>query len=326
LLATGVILLAASYEGALTLFRAGSFRDTNVDAFGRWVLGLTSLDGLHRSVLYTPQHLFSYSLLVLLLLLLLRDEPRDRPGAILLGALLALFLLRRGSGLRRFDREVAALAALALLAVLFLDLKGYEGVWMAWRAGSVLLLALGILAAPALGSSLRAHHALLLAPASLTVALDVWNAQDVSNRDLSAGDFRWTTVVSRDEWEALRWIREKTPEDSLVQWDVRARELGESALLPAIGERRMAVGSPIFLLDLRKYRARERREVRPIFASGDPEEAYRLATALGIDYLFLGARELQTRGERLRKLFESEERFRTVFSNPGVTILAAVPR
>ncbi|HEY7818968.1 MAG TPA: hypothetical protein VIG29_12165, partial [Vicinamibacteria bacterium] len=411
LLATGVILLAASYEGALTLFRAGSFRDTNVDAFGRWVLGLTSLDGLHRSVLYTPQHLFSYSLLVLLLLLLLRDEPRDRPGAILLGALLggmagasivtamlagpwtlavlffrsrsmrrflelaiwtgvpallclaaylglgffgdaggaltlraprwpevatalvldcgallALFLLRRGSGLRRFDREVAALAALALLAVLFLDLKGYEGVWMAWRAGSVLLLALGILAAPALGSSLRAHHALLLAPASLTVALDVWNAQDVSNRDLSAGDFRWTTVVSRDEWEALRWIREKTPEDSLVQWDVRARELGEWALLPAIGERRMAVGSPIFLLDLRKYRARERREVRPIFASGDPEEAYRLATALGIDYLFLGARELQTRGERLRKLFESEERFRTVFSNPGVTILAAVPR
>jgi hypothetical protein len=411
LLATGVILLAASYEGALTLFGSGSFRDTNVDAFGRWVLGLTSLDGLHRSVLYTPQHLFSYSLLVLLLLLLHREEPRDRPGAVLLGALLggmagasivtamlagpwtvgilffrsrsmrrflelsfaigapallclaaylglgffgdaggaltlraprwpevatalvldcgallALFVLRRSTGLRRFDREVGGLAALALLAVLFLDLEGYEGVWMAWRAGSVLLLALGFLAAPALGSPLRAHHALLLAPASLTVALDVWNAQDVSNRALSAGDFRWTTVVSRDEWEALRWIREKTPEDSVVQWDVRARDLGEWALLPAIGERRMAVGSPIFLLDLRKYRVRERREVRPIFTSGDPEEAHRLATNLGIDYLFLGARELQTRGERLRRLFESEERFRTVFSNPGVTILAAVPR
>jgi hypothetical protein len=242
------------------------------------------------------------------------------------GALLALFVLRRSPGLRRFDREVGGLAALALLAVLFLDLEGYEGVWMAWRAGSVLLLALGFLAAPALGSPLRARHALLLAPASLTVALDVWNAQDVSNRALSAGDFRWTTVVSRDEWEALRWIREKTPEDSVVQWDVRARELGEWALLPAIGERRMAVGSPIFLLDLRKYRVRERREVRPIFASGDPEEAYRLATNLGIDYLFLGARELQARGERLRRLFESEERFRTVFSNPGVTILAAVRR
>jgi hypothetical protein len=88
----------------------------------------------------------------------------------------------------------------------------------------------------------------------------------------------------------------------------------------------MAVGSPIFLLDLRKYRVRERREVRPIFTSGDPEEAYRLATGLGIDYLFLGARELSTRGERLRKLFESRKLFETVYANPGVTILAVIPR
>ncbi len=210
-LATAVTLAAVSYEGLLTLARsllgAGSFRDTNVDAFGRWVLGLVSLDGLHRSVLYTPQHLFSYSLLVVLLVLVVRGEPRDRWGSLLLGALLggmagtsivtailagpwtvgvmffrqgsfrrflhlalwttapALLLLggyvalgffgdasgslslrsakwpelfsillldcgalcllcfcRSSSGLRRFDREIAALAGLALLAVLFLDL------------------------------------------------------------------------------------------------------------------------------------------------------------------------------------------------------------
>jgi hypothetical protein len=415
LLATAVTLLAASYEGLLTIARsllgAGSFRDTNVDAFGRWVLGLVSLDGLHRSVLYTPQHLFSYSLLVVLLVLVLRGEPRDRRGAIVLGGILggmagtsivtailagpwtvgvlffrsqsfrrflelslwtavpALLLLggyvalgffgdaggalslrsprwpelfsvllldcgalsllclyRVRTGLRRFDREIAALAGLALVAVLFLDLKGYEGVWMAWRAGSVLLVALGFLAAPAFGSVLRARHALTIVPAVVTAALDLVNAQDVSNRNLSAGEFRWTTVVSRDEWEALQWMRTETPEDSLVQWDVRVRELGEWALLPAIAERRMGVGNPIFLLDLRKYRVRERREVRPIFTSSDPLEAYRLATGLGIDYLFLGSRELQTRGERLRKLFESEALFRTVFSNPGVTILAVVPR
>ncbi len=413
-LSTSVMLLAVSYEGAVTLLAGESFRDTNVDAFGRWVLGLVSLDGLHRSLLYTPQHLFSYSLLVVLLTLLLRGEPclySRRSGAILLGtllggmagtsivtallagpwtiavlffrtrsfrrflelslwigapallcllaylalgffgdagsaltlrtprwpelftvlaldcgALLLLFLLRVGSSLRPFDRELLGLGGLALLAVLFLDLKGYEGVWMAWRAGSVLLIALGLLAAPALGSSLRARHALVLAPATLTAALDLVNAQDISNRNLSAGEFRWTTVVSREEWDALRWIREQTPEDSLVQWDVRARELGEWALLPAIGERRMAVGSPIFLLDLRKYRVRERREVRPIFASGDPFEAHRHATALDIDYLFVGSSELTTRGERVRKLFEWEALFRTVYSNPGVTILAVVPR
>jgi hypothetical protein len=408
-LATSVLVTAASYEGVLALVGSESFRDMNVDAYGRWVLGLVSLDGLHRSVLYTPQHLFSYSLLVVMLLFFLRGEPRDRSGALLLGALLggmagasivtamlagpwalgvlffrskslrrflelsfwmgapALFclaayvglgffgdagaaltvraphwlepfsvllldcgallllvLFRPGSGLRRFDREVGALAGLALVAVLFLDLKGYEGVWMAWRAGSVLLVALGLLAAPALGSSLRLRHA-LVAPAALTAVLDVWNAQDVSNRNLSPGEFRWTTVLSRDERDALRWIREETPRDSVVQWDVRARDLGEWALIPAIGERRMAVGTPIFLLDLRKYRVRERREVRPIFASGDPEEAHRLATSLGIDYLFLGARELSTRGERLRRLFESAKRFEIVYSNPGVTILAVIP-
>ncbi len=197
---------------------------------------------------------------------------------------------------------------------------------MAWRAGSVLLITLGFFAAPALGSTLGVRHALVLVPATLTAALDLVNAQDVSNRSISPGDFRWTTVVSRNEWDALQWIREETKEDSVVQWDVRARELGEWALLPAIGERRMAVGSPIFLLDLRKYRVRERREVRPIFASGDPLEAHRLATRLGIDYLFLGTREIETRGERLRKLFESDALFRTVYSNPGVTILAVVGR
>ncbi len=414
-LATAVTLAAVSYEGPLTLARsllgAGSFRDTNVDAFGRWVLGLVSLDGLHRSVLYTPQHLFSYSLLVVLLVLVLRGEPRDRSGSVLLGVLLggmagtsivtailagpwtvsvllfrsrsfrrfldlslwtaapallflggyvalgffgdaggalalrkpqwpelfsvllldcgALSLLccfRARSGLRRFDSEIAALAGLALVAVLFLDLKGYEGVWMAWRAGSVLLVALGFLAAPAFKSPLRARHSLAIAPAVVTAVLDLVNAQDISNRNLSAGEFRWTTVVSRDEWEALQWMRRETPRDSLVQWDVRARELGQWALLPAIAERRMAVGSPIFLLDLRKYRVRERREVRPIFTSGDPFQAHRLATDLGIDYLFVGSREIQTRGERLRRLFESPALFRTVFSNPGVTILAVVPR
>lgn len=407
-LATAVVVAAVSYEGVFALGRTflgrEPFWDTNVDAFGRWVLGLVSLDGLHRSLLYTPQHLFSYSLLVLLLWLVLRGEPRDRAGALFSGALLGgmagtsivtamlagpwlmIVVLGRVRGLRRAleigalvtvtalallawyialgffgdagsalslrhprllelpsvlffdagalvalvafrrsfrraDLELAILFAMALGAVLFLDLEGYEGVWMAWRAGSVLLLSLGFLAAPALGGRLGLWKALVLVPALATVLLDVYNAQDVSNRDVSAGEFRWTTVVSRDEWEALHWIRDHTPPDAVVQWDVRARELGEWAFLPALGQRRMAVGSPIFLLDLRKYRVRERREVRPIFTNASAEEAHRLARRLGIDYLFIGARELQVRGEGLRKLFESEALFRPVFENDGVTIL-----
>lgn len=407
-LATVVVVGAVSYEGVFALARdllgGESWRQTNVDAFGRWVLGLVSLDGLHRSLLYTPQHLFSYSLLVVLLVLVLRGEPRETPTAIASGVLLGgmagasivtamlagpwliLVVLSRSRTLRHFvalslwitlpalvllgwylllgffgdaggalalrrpawaelpsillldcgalvlllafrgrfvrrDGEIAALALLALGAVLFLDLKGYEGVWMAWRAGSVLLVALGVLAAPAFRGVLGWKHGFILVPAVLTVALDLVNAQDISNRNLSPGEFRWTTVVSREEWEALQWIRAHTPQEAVVQWDVRARELGEWAFLPAIAERRMAVGSPIFLLDLRKYRIRERRYVRPIFSLASAGEAHRLALSLGIDYLFLGAAELEVRGEHLRKLFEAPELFHPVFSNDGVTVL-----
>ena len=212
-------LTAASYEGLLALLRNEPFTDINVDALSRWAFHLTSLDGLHRALLYTPQHLFSYSLLLVMLLLVMRRVPLDRATATVCGLLLGgmagtsivtamlagpwlvlvLFLRRRsarsflglaawttttaltllawfvalgffgGAGgalilrvpawpelfsvlaldagalmllvaLRRrprsaFEGETALLAGLALFAILFLDLEGYEGVWMAWRAG-----------------------------------------------------------------------------------------------------------------------------------------------------------------------------------------------
>ena len=87
----------------------------------------------------------------------------------------------------------------------------------------------------------------------------------------------------------------------------------------------MAVGFPIFLLDLQKYRVRERRHVRPIFNSGDAVEAHRLALELGIDYLVIGARELRVRGERVRPLFEAEDRFRVVFESGPTTVLEVLP-
>ncbi len=395
-----VVIGAVGYEGAFALFRSEPWTDINVDALSRWVFELVSLDGLHRSLLYTPQHLFSYSLVLMLILLLVRGEPKSVSSAALCGVLLggmagtsivsamlagpwmvvvlwrrrrevpflttafvatatsllflgwyvalgffgdvggaltlrvprplelpsvlmldagALLLLAvwRWRGRKPFDVELQLLAALALVAVLVLDLRGYEGVWMAWRAGSVLLVALGLFAL----RELRWAHAAILAPAVLTLLLDVYNASDVTNRQLSPGGFPWTTVVRSDELDALAWIRDETPADAIVQWDVRARELGEWALIPALGQRRMAVGFPIFLLDLPKYRVRERRHVRPIFNSEDADEAHRLSRELGIDYLVIGAQEVQTRGERVRPLFEAEERFRVVFSHGETAVL-----
>ena len=402
-LAVSVMMGAVSYEGLLALPRSESWMNINVDAFSRWVLKLISLDGLHRGLLYTPQHLFSYSLLVILILLVHNGEPRRVSAAAFCGVLLGgmagtsivtamlagpwlvLVLWRRrrevpflatasaatvtslaflawyvalgffgdaGAALTlrtpkllelpsillidcgalcllawrhaRKEIELVLLATLALVAVLFLDLSGYEGIWMAWRAGSVLLVALGLVAARALSGPLSLTHAIILAPAVLTVSLDVYNAADVTNRNPSPGGFPWTTVVPRAERLALDWIRRETPPDAVVQWDVRARELGEWALVPALGERRMAVGFPIFLLDLQKYRQRERRHTRPIFNSGDAAEAHRKARELGIDYLVIGAAELRVREERTRPLFEAEDRFRTVFESDGVAVLAVL--
>jgi hypothetical protein len=395
-----VVFGAVGYEGVVALIRSEPWTDINVDALSRWVFELVSLDGLHRSLLYTPQHLFSYSLLLVLILFMVRGEPKTVPRAALCGVLLggmagtsivtamlagpwlvavlwrrrrevpflmtacvaattsllflgwyvalgffgdaggalsvrvprlaelpsvllldagALFVLvaLRWRRPKPFDVELQWLAALALAAVLVLDLRGYEGVWMAWRAGSVLLVALGLIAV----RELRWAHAAIVAPAMLTLVLDVYNAADVDNRRLSPGGFPWTTVVRSDEVDALTWIRDTTPQDAIVQWDVRARELGEWALIPALGQRRMAVGFPIFLLDLQKYRVRERRQVRPIFNSANPGEAHRRARELGIDYIVIGAQEIRIRGERVRSLFEAPEHFRVVFSSGETAVL-----
>lgn len=402
-------LAAASYEGVALLIRSlwvgdpsGGFRNMNVDAFSRWVFELTSLDGLHRSLLYTPQHLFSYTLLLILILLVLRGQPRGLRSSALAGFLLggiagtsivtamlagpwlvAVRVARRGAllttvrdlvgiglvslgclgwyfvlgffgeagaalALRQprllevpailiiecgallllslpawFERRslpLVVLAAMSLLAVLSLDIRGYEGVWMAWRAGSVLLVSLMLLAAVGLEKWSRSAVAWILIPATLTAGFDIYNAQDTSNRGLSAGEFRWTTVVGQGELEALRWLRAETEPTRIVQWDSRAREPGEWALIPALAERRMAVGFPIFLLEREKYRRRERRWVRPVFTSEDPAEAYRFAVDAGIDYIFIGRRELEIRGDRLRKFWESPAFFERVFSNRAVSI------
>jgi hypothetical protein len=237
----------------------------------------------------------------------------------------ALLLLSLPAWFERRSIPLLALAVVSLVAVLSLDIRGYEGVWMAWRAGSVLLVSLMLLASVGLDKWSRSAVAWILIPAALTAGFDVYNAQDTSNRELSAGEFRWTTVIRRGELEALRWLRAETEPTRIVQWDSRAREPGEWALIPALAERRMAVGFPIFLLEREKYRRRERRWMRPVFISEDPAEAHRFAVEAGIDYLFIGGRELEIRGDRLRKFWESPAFFEQVFSNREVSIFRVLP-
>ena len=87
----------------------------------------------------------------------------------------------------------------------------------------------------------------------------------------------------------------------------------------------MAVGFPIFLLEGEKYRIRERRHVRPIFTSGDPIEAHRRAVVMGIDYLVVGRRELEVRGERVRGLWSARDGFEPVYESRDVTVFQVLP-
>ena len=299
-----ILLGAVSYEGVVAAVRDEPWTSINVDALSRWVYELISLDGLHRSLLYTPQHLFSYTLLLVLVLLVLRGEPRSTPMALLCGVLLGgmagssivtamlagpwfiLVLWRRRAARFWTFAVVTSTSALSFLAwyvVLGFSVTragrsrsahpafwsyrrcsrwtralsscsrrchggsstgicsssppwrsppccsstsaGYEGVWMAWRAGSVFLIALGLVAAQSFRRAFDWKTAIIVLPAVLTLALDVFNAQDVTNRELSPGGFPWTTVVSTGGME-------RTPMDPARDAVGRRRAVGRASEEP----------------------------------------------------------------------------------------------
>ncbi|MBN2057056.1 hypothetical protein JW905_19165, partial [bacterium] len=80
--------VASSYEGIYLLwriFRQGKplrmgVAEYNVDAATRWFIGHPQIDGLYRTFIYTPQHLFALGLLVLVMLYMGRPRHGTRPG------------------------------------------------------------------------------------------------------------------------------------------------------------------------------------------------------------------------------------------------------
>ncbi len=172
------------------------------------------------------------------------------------------------AGLSRWKwvaREGTAAAALVLTAIVFYftaDVPDMGGVWVGWRSGHLLLIGFSIIGAAAVGAAWRRRAlrpALVLAmvaaivPALPTVAIDVFNAQDISNREQGPG-FPWTLVITSEEREGLDWLRANTPADALVQVEPYVRDAGTWAYVPAFAERRMAGGLPISMIPLQPYR------------------------------------------------------------------------
>lgn len=227
----------------------------------------------------------------------------------------------------------AAAVALVISALAFYftaDVPDMGGVWVGWRSGHQLLIVFGIIGAAALTAgwqrtALRIPLAVLvvlaMVPAIPTVAIDVYNAQDITNRE-QGPTFPWTLVITPPEREALNWIKHATAADAVIQVEPTVRDTGTWAYIPAFAERRMAAGLPISMIPLDPYRIATENVRAGIFQALIPEDAHTMARRMRIDYVFVGAVERQNYAEGVQRIASRPDLFHPVFSNSAATIYA----
>jgi len=237
---------------------------------------------------------------------------------------------------RWIKRDGAAAAALVLSALAFYflaDVPDQEGVWVGWRSGHLLLIAFSVMAAAALTAAWRSKRwrpllvtALVLAtlPAVPTVAIDVYNAQDITNRAQGPG-FPWTLVISPLEREALEWVRRETLEDAVVQYEPHVRGAGSWSYITAFAERRMAAGLPGSMIPFKPFQDASDEVQTQIFRAARADEAYVAARLKKVDYLLIGIFERRAYHHTLVEIARRPDLFPQMFKNNDVTIYAVKP-
>jgi hypothetical protein len=200
-----------------------------------------------------------------------------------------------------------------------------ESIWIGWRAGQVLLVTAPAIGAVGLLELMRRSRAaawllilLVFAAGSPTTALDLYNAQDTSNRERGQG-FAWTLEVTEDEWEALTWLRERTRPGMVVQMEPTSRARDTWTLIPSFAERRMAAGQPISLIDQPLYKQASD-TVRYMYETPSAEEAWGIARHLGINYIYLDRVERERFPEADAKFATHPDFFTRMFGNDEVDI------
>lgn len=211
-------------------------------------------------------------------------------GPIILLAVAGLWPSAKHS-LRRL-MPYAALAVFSLLAMYLVRLS-IDLSWVGFRSGHLMLLAL-----PAFGARFIATQwddgrrkvvgavvLLVLIGGAPTLAIDEFNAQDIHNYNVSPGDFPFTIVLYPRQLEAFEWIRKNTPKEALVQMDPVERGRSTWSLVPSWAERRMAAGLPISLMHTPEY-DKQSQLAHSMYSQTDPEEAWKIAKQLGVDYIY----------------------------------------
>ncbi len=222
--------------------------------------------------------------------------------------------------------------AIAFFFYFFVDVVDHQHAYVGFRAGHLLFIAFApfvgyvwqeLRAAGRVARAAAAVAGLLLAIATApTTIIDLFNAQDTAFRARGPG-FNWTEIITPDELQALAWIKTYTPPDALVQPDpIRGADRGESgtwAYMPAFGERRMTAGMPISMIPIRKYQEASAR-VEQVFRTGEIERAYRIATDLNLQYLYVGPEENRVYPGVRERFDRAPFWFKPVFKNESVAV------
>jgi uncharacterized membrane protein len=251
-------------------------------------------------------------------------------GPLLVGALIAVtsprWLVRQGAA-------PVALVAASTVFYFFTNVPDVGDVWVGWRSGHMLLIAFSAITGAWLThawSSRRWRPALALGvllvalPAVPTVAIDVYNAQDITNRSAGAG-FPWTLVITPAEREALEWVRRETPPTAVVQTDPEARGVTHWSYIGAFAERRMVAGFPVAMTPILPYQRASDDVKWGVFKTTQAAECHASARFAGIDYLFIGEPERHRYGAAIDAMLGAPDLFEVVFQNHAVTILRVVP-
>ena len=214
------------------------------------------------------------------------------------------------------------LIGLSLVVMHFVRLS-VDDSWVGFRAGQLLLVALPAFTAagftfPGGTSKIVGTIALLALVTGLpTTLIDLYNAQDITNRTAGPG-FRWTEVLDVEHQDAVTWMKRATRPTDVIQLDPTARGETTWTIIPSFGERRMAASLPRTLVDVPDYHERSAR-VRELFATADAKRAWDIAHALHIDYVYVDTVEREAYPEGVKK-FENSPLFAQAFRNGEVTI------
>ena len=248
-------------------------------------------------------------------------------GPALVPALLGVAAVTWGATRSTSVRRIAAPAALVLIALAvmhFVRLR-VDDSWVGFRAGQLILVGVPPLIAAGLVATTRLRIAavivaLLACVVGLpTTAVDLYNAQDISNLSPGPG-FPWTQVLDRGHREALDWIRHSTPADAIVQQDALSRHRTTWWVVPTFAHRRMAAGLPPFMVDNPEYHEKSEL-VRSMYAASDAASASTIARRLRIDFVYVDEAERKTY-RHVGETLGDPRYFQPVFSNDAVQVYA----